>query len=103
MKNIFYGIRKKTKFKRKQFLLIEFNQKHLLKMIIVTIQDSPRSILLSRSIESPTWDIYERYKYCIIESQSLEKIIKDEDWRKVIEEEIDVIKKNETWQLVKKT
>lgn len=63
-------------------------------MIIMTIQDSPRSILLSRSIESLTWDIYERCKFCIIESQSLEKVIKDGDWRKVIEEEIDV---NETF------
>ena len=39
---------------------------------------------------------------CIVEPQSFEETIKDEDLRKAMENEIDVIEKNETWQLVEK-
>ena len=78
--------------------------------------DSPRSIPLSPSTESPTSsssssssiprkmrslsDVYERCNLCIVEPQGFEEAIKDEDWRKAMEKEIDVIEKNETWQLV---
>ncbi|RVW58020.1 Retrovirus-related Pol polyprotein from transposon RE1 [Vitis vinifera] len=78
----------------------------------------PRSVPLSPSIESPTssssspsstprkmrslTDVYERCNLCIVEPQSFEEAIKDEDWRKAMEKEIDVIEKNETWQLVEK-
>ncbi|KAL6321449.1 hypothetical protein AAG906_016548 [Vitis piasezkii] len=81
-------------------------------------EDSPRSVPLSPSTESPTSsssspsstlrkmrslsDVYERCNLCIVEPQSFEEGIKDEDWRKVMEKEIDVIEKNETWQLVEK-
>ncbi|RVW33419.1 Retrovirus-related Pol polyprotein from transposon TNT 1-94 [Vitis vinifera] len=58
-------------------------------------QESPRSVPLSPSIESPT-------SSSIVEPQSFEEAIKDEDWRKAMEKEIDVIEKNETWQLVEK-
>ncbi|RVW99105.1 putative mitochondrial protein [Vitis vinifera] len=46
--------------------------------------------------------VYERCNLCIVEPQSFEEAIKDEDWRKAMEKEIDVIEKNETWQLVEK-
>ncbi|RVW71220.1 Retrovirus-related Pol polyprotein from transposon TNT 1-94 [Vitis vinifera] len=81
-------------------------------------QDSPRSVPLSSSTESPTSsssspsstprkmrslsDVYKRCNLCIVEPQSFEEAIKDEDWRKAMEKEIDVIEKNETWQLVEK-
>ncbi|RVW84529.1 Retrovirus-related Pol polyprotein from transposon TNT 1-94 [Vitis vinifera] len=81
-------------------------------------QDSPRSVPLSPSTESPTSsssspsstpikmrslsDVYERCNLCIFEPQSFEEAIKDEDWRKAMEKEIDVIEKNETWQLIEK-
>ena len=81
-------------------------------------QDSPRSVPLSPSTESPTSssssssstprklrslsDVYKRCNLCIVEPQSFEEAIKDEDWRKAMEKEIDVIEKNETWQLVEK-
>ena len=81
-------------------------------------QDSPRSVPLSPSTESPTSsssspsstprkmrslsDVYERCNLCIVETQSFKEAIKDEDWRKTMEKEIDVIEKNETWQLVEK-
>ncbi|KAL6320112.1 hypothetical protein AAG906_004621 [Vitis piasezkii] len=68
-------------------------------------QESPKSVPLSPSIESPTSsssspsstprkmrslaDVYERCNLCIVEPQTMEK-------------EIDVIEKNETWQLVEK-
>ena len=81
-------------------------------------QDSPRSVPLSSSTESPTssssspsstprkmrslTDVYERCNLGIVEPQSFEEAIKDEDWRKAMEKEIDVIEKNETWQLVEK-
>ncbi|KAL6316066.1 hypothetical protein AAG906_015573 [Vitis piasezkii] len=47
-------------------------------------------------------DVYERCNLCIVEPQSFEEGIKDEDWRKVMEKEIDLIEKNETWKLVEK-
>ena len=47
-------------------------------------------------------DVYERCNLGIVEPQSFEEAIKDEDWRKAIEKEIDVIEKNGTWQLVEK-
>ena len=112
------GIGKKVKFRKKQFLLMNFIQKHLLKMKMVApqlhcLKDSPRSVPLSLSTESPTqaylnhhllqekWGVYyERCRFCIVEPQSFEEAIKDEDWKKAMENEIDVIDKKQTWQLV---
>ena len=76
-------------------------------------QDSLRLVPLSPSTESPTqaylnhhllqekWGVYyERCRFCIVEPQSFEEAIKDEDWKKAMENEIDVIDKKQTWQLV---
>ncbi|KAL6318302.1 hypothetical protein AAG906_039394 [Vitis piasezkii] len=79
----------------------------------------PKSVPLSSSIESPTSslsspsstprkmrslsDVYERCNLCIVEPQSFKEAIKDEDLRKAMEKEIDVIEKNETWQMVEKS
>ena len=111
------GIGKKVKFGRKQFLLVNFNKKNLLKMKMTVPQlhhlKTPQDqFLLSSSTKFPTSsssslsstprkmrslsDIYERCNFYIIEPQSFEEAIKDKDWRKAMEKEIDVIEKNET-------
>ena len=76
---------------------------------LVPLSPSTESLTLSSSSPSSTprkmrslSDVYKRCNLCIVEPQSFEEVIKDKDWRKAMEKEIDVIKKNETWQLVEK-
>ena len=45
-------------------------------------------------------DIYECYNFTVVEPESYEAASKEEVWVKVIEEEIKMIKKNKTWELV---
>ena len=40
--------------------------------------------------------------FCIIEPKSFEEAVQDKEWTKAMEEEIDVIEKNKTWELVEK-
>ena len=47
-------------------------------------------------------DIYERCNFCVFEPQNFEEAVKEESWRKAMQEEIDVIEKNNTWELVEK-
>lgn len=47
-------------------------------------------------------DVYERCNFCTIEPESFEEAVKEETWRKAMEEEISVIEKNSTWHLVEK-
>ena len=35
-----------------------------------------------------------KWKFCIIKPRNFEEIVKNEDWRRAIEKEIDVIEKN---------
>ncbi|CAL2258980.1 unnamed protein product [Prunus armeniaca] len=44
--------------------------------------------------------IYERCNLCIIEPETFEEAVKDESWQKAMENEIAMIEKNNTWELV---
>ncbi|CAL8090833.1 unnamed protein product [Prunus armeniaca] len=45
-------------------------------------------------------EIYEKCNMCIIEPESFEEAAKDESWKKAMEDEILMINKNNTWELV---
>ncbi|KAI5343079.1 hypothetical protein L3X38_010955 [Prunus dulcis] len=45
-------------------------------------------------------EIYEKCNICIIESESFEEVAKDDSWKKAMEDEILMINKNNTWELV---
>ncbi|CAL2253623.1 unnamed protein product [Prunus armeniaca] len=45
-------------------------------------------------------EIYERYHVCIIEPECFDEAAKDEAWSKAMENEINMIEKNQTWELV---
>ena len=47
-------------------------------------------------------DVYARCNYCVVEPGSFEEAIKEDAWRNAMQEEIDAIEKNKTWQLVEK-
>jgi hypothetical protein len=47
-------------------------------------------------------DIYARCNFCVIEPENFEEAMKEESWRKAMEDEIEVIEKNKTWKLVDK-
>ncbi|BBG99019.1 BURP domain-containing protein, partial [Prunus dulcis] len=47
-------------------------------------------------------EIYERCNICIIEPETFEEAIKDAAWQKAMEAELEMIEKNETWELVKR-
>ena len=50
-----------------------------------------------------SWDdIYGRCNLCVFEPENFELGIEGEAWRKAMQEEINVIKKNKIWQLVKR-
>ncbi|CAL8083743.1 unnamed protein product [Prunus armeniaca] len=46
-------------------------------------------------------EIYERCSICIIEPETFEEAIKDASWKKAMETELEMIKKNDTWELLK--
>ncbi|CAL2253986.1 unnamed protein product [Prunus armeniaca] len=45
-------------------------------------------------------EIYEKCNMCIIVPESFEEAAKDDSWKKAIEDEITMIEKNNTWELV---
>nr|XP_028952455.1 uncharacterized protein LOC114822291 [Malus domestica] len=45
-------------------------------------------------------EIYEKCNLCIIEPECFEEAVKDESWQKAMEDEISMIEKNNTWDLV---
>ncbi|BBG92676.1 multidrug resistance-associated protein 9, partial [Prunus dulcis] len=45
---------------------------------------------------------YESCNICIIEPESFEEAVKDAAWQKAMEAELEMIEKNETWELVKR-
>ncbi|KAI5314779.1 hypothetical protein L3X38_043955 [Prunus dulcis] len=45
-------------------------------------------------------EIYEKCKMCIIEPESFEEAAKDDSWKKAMEDEITMIEKNNTWELM---
>ncbi|BBH05186.1 multidrug resistance-associated protein 9 [Prunus dulcis] len=47
-------------------------------------------------------EIYESCNICIIEPESFEEAVKDAAWQKAMEAELEMIEKNETWELVKR-
>ena len=47
-------------------------------------------------------EIYERCNICIIEPETFEEAIKDAAWQKAMETELEMIEKNETWELIKR-
>jgi Reverse transcriptase (RNA-dependent DNA polymerase) len=47
-------------------------------------------------------DIYETYNFCVVEPECFEQDIGVEVWRNSMEDEINMIVKNETWELVEK-
>ncbi|CAL2249603.1 unnamed protein product [Prunus armeniaca] len=62
------------------------------------IQDegSPEPEQRTRSLQ----DIYETCNFITIEPENFEAVVKEEIWRKAMEEEIKTIEKNKTWELV---
>ncbi|KAI5322463.1 hypothetical protein L3X38_031535 [Prunus dulcis] len=44
--------------------------------------------------------IYEKCNMCIIEPESFEEVAKDDSWKKAMEDQILMINKNNTWELV---
>ncbi|CAJ2638092.1 unnamed protein product [Trifolium pratense] len=70
---------------------------------------SPSSPISSSSSPSSTpiklkdlSDIYARCNYCVVEPENFDEAIKEDVWRNAMQEEIDAIEKNKTWQLVEK-
>jgi hypothetical protein len=47
-------------------------------------------------------DIYARCNFCVVELENFEEAVKEESWRKAMEDEIEVIEKNKTWKLVER-
>jgi hypothetical protein len=47
-------------------------------------------------------DIYKTYIFCFVEPEYFEQAIGVEVWRNAIEDEINMIVKNETWELIEK-
>ncbi|KAM1689141.1 hypothetical protein EV2_037740 [Malus domestica] len=47
-------------------------------------------------------EIYERCNFCVIEPECFEEASGDEAWRKAMSTEIEMIEKNDTWELVKR-
>ena len=47
-------------------------------------------------------DVYASCNFCVVEPKSFEETIKEETWKKAMEEKIKVIKKKKTWELVEK-
>ncbi|CAL9017140.1 unnamed protein product [Prunus brigantina] len=45
-------------------------------------------------------EVYERCNLCIVEPETFEEAIKDAAWQKAMETELEMIKKNDTWELV---
>jgi hypothetical protein len=45
-------------------------------------------------------DIYAMCNFCVVKPENFEEVMKEESWRKVMEDEIEVIEKNRTWKLV---
>jgi len=48
------------------------------------------------------YDIYTRCHYYVVEPESLEEAVNEAAWRKGMQEEIEVIEKNKTWELNEK-
>ena len=72
---------------------------------------SPQSTPSSSSSSSPSStprkmkslsDVYARCNFCVVEPENFEEAIKLEVWKKAMEEEIRVIEKNKTWELVER-
>ena len=40
--------------------------------------------------------------YCSVEPENFEEAVKEDAWRKAMQEEIDALEKNKTWKLVEK-
>jgi len=59
-------------------------------------EDSPKLEQRTRSLQ----DIYETCNFITIEPESFKVGVKEEIWRKAMEEEIKTIEKNKTWELV---
>jgi len=59
-------------------------------------EDDESPVRGTRTIE----DIYERCNIAMLEPANYEDAVKSKDWKVAMEEEIKMIKKNETWQLV---
>lgn len=47
-------------------------------------------------------NIYARCNFCMIELKSFEEAIQEKCWRKAMQDEIEVMEKNKTWELFKK-
>jgi len=47
-------------------------------------------------------DIYARCNFCVVKPENFEEAVKEESWRKAMEDEIEVIEKNKTWKLVER-
>ena len=72
---------------------------------------SPQSSPSSSSSSSPSStprrirnlsEVYASCNFCVVEPENFEEAIKEEAWKKTMEEEIYVIEKNKTWELVEK-
>ena len=72
---------------------------------------SPQSSPSSSNSSSPSLtprrmkslsDVYASCNFCVVEPESFEEAIKEEAWKKAMEEEIHVIEKNKTWELIEK-
>ncbi|CAL9029761.1 unnamed protein product, partial [Prunus brigantina] len=66
--------------------------------VVIGTQDIDHTPLKYKSITK----IYERRNICIIEPKTFEEAIKDASWQKAMETELEMIEKNETWELVKR-
>ncbi|CAL8168827.1 unnamed protein product [Prunus armeniaca] len=63
---------------------------------VTSPQDVDHTPLKYKSIA----EIYEKCNMCIIELESFEEAAKDDSWKKAMEDEITMIEKNNTWELV---
>ncbi|BBH07158.1 multidrug resistance-associated protein 9 [Prunus dulcis] len=77
-------------------LLLEDNEER--SVVDTGTQDIDHTPLKYKSLT----EIYERCNICIIEPETFEEVVKDAAWQKAMEAELEMIEKNETWELVKR-
>ncbi|KAI5353004.1 hypothetical protein L3X38_005896 [Prunus dulcis] len=78
-------------------LLLEDNEER--SVVDTGTQDIDHTPLKYKSLT----EIYERCNICIIELETFEEAVKDAAWQKAMEAELEMIEKNETWELLKAT
>ncbi|KAB2622242.1 hypothetical protein D8674_024424 [Pyrus ussuriensis x Pyrus communis] len=74
---------------------------------VAAIGESSNSLVSSQYDNTPLRyrnlsEIYERCRLCIVEPESFDEAAQDEAWKKAMKDEMNMIEKNQTWELVRR-